>query len=617
MIVPMKKCLIAMLAAEKDEGLAALRRQGLVHTEEVSGSGEILESAKADRESLERAISALSMRKPPKGAKPGAADEGDPAATATRMAELAAEERSLLERMASLKKECDRVAVWGDFSPVDLASFLACGRQARLHALPAATPAAFPEGVDAISLGVRKKTEYFVSFSPLNETTDAMPDSVSLPDSGLGDMRREISSIEERLSLMNAERDGLVAFLPKMKKALEGARQRERFENLRSGLGSDGPIAYLSGWIPEPDLPALTALAARRCWALADSDPADDEMPPTKVKNNRVVGIIQPIFDFLGTMPGYREYEISALFLIFFSIFFAMIFGDAGYGGILLTVGIVAAIGAKLKGKKVPVAVKLLLYLSSMTVAWGAITVSWFSIDPRYLPDFLKLFAVFPIANTNPDSKAVGDNIKLLCFVLGAFQLSIAHIKNLIRDFKSPKMLAQIGSLLEVVGLFWLVLYLVISPEHYPLPNYSVPCIAVGFGLVFVFGNWTGKLLGSILESLKNIISIFLGTVSFMADIISYIRLWAVGLAGVAISQTVNGMGGGMLAGHGWLRVVLACTAMPLLFLIGHGLNMTMSTLSVVVHGVRLNLLEFSGHLGMEWSGYKYDPFRESAEDGD
>jgi len=617
MIVPMKKCLIAMLETEKDEGLAALRRLGLVHTEEVAGAGAVLEGAKAERESLERAISALSTRKPRKAAKGDASGGLDPVTAAKRVADLASEERSLAERMAFLRKECDRVAVFGDFSPEDLGSFEASGRKARLHALPATAPADFPEGVDAIRLGTHKKTEYFISFSPESMLPEKLPESVAFPEMRLGEMRREIASIEERLKLMNAERDGLAADLNAMERGLEGAKQRERFENLKSGIGSDGPLSYLTGWIPVPDLPALTAEASRRCWALVDEDPADDEMPPTKVKNNPVVGLIQPIFDFLGTMPGYREYEISALFLIFFSIFFAMIFGDAGYGGILLFVGIVAAIVSKAKRKKVPIAVKLLLFLSSMTVAWGAITVSWFSIDPRYLPHFLKLTAIYPIANTNPDSKAVGDNVKLLCFVLGAFQLSVAHIKNLIRDFKSPKMLAQIGSLLEVVGLFWLVLYLVISPEHYPLPNYSVPCIAVGFALVFVFGNWTGKLFGSILESLKNIISIFLGTVSFMADIISYIRLWAVGLAGVAISQTVNNMGGGMLGGSGWLRILLACTAIPLLFLIGHGLNMTMSTLSVVVHGVRLNLLEFSGHLGMEWSGYKYDPFRESAEDGD
>lgn len=617
MIVPMKKCLIAMLESEKAEGLSALRRLGLVHAEEAVGSGAALEGARAEREALERAVSALSTRKLPKGRKGGAEGATDPAAAAARMGELSVEERSLVDRMAFLKKECDRIADWGDFSPEDLKAFGAAGRVARLHALPASGPAGFPEGVEAISLGLRKKTERFISFSSPDIKAEALPESIPIPERGLGGMRGEIASIEERLRRIDAERNGLVAVLPAMEKALERARGRERFENLSSGMGFDGPISHLSGWIPAPDLPALQALARQRCWALADEDPADDEMPPTKVKNNRIVGIIQPVFDFLGTMPGYREYEISALFLIFFSIFFAMIFGDAGYGSILLVAALVAAVVSKAKGKKVPIAVKLLLYLSAMTVAWGAITVSWFSIDPRYLPEFLKLFAVAPIANTNPDSKAVGDNVKLLCFVLGAFQLGIAHIKNLIRDFKTPKMLAQIGSLLEVVGLFWLVLYLVISPERYPLPNYSVPCIAVGFGLVFVFGNWTGKLLGSILESLKNIISIFLGTVSFMADIISYIRLWAVGLAGVAISQTVNGMGGGMLAGSGWARVLLACTAMPLLFLVGHGLNMTMSTLSVVVHGVRLNLLEFSGHLGMEWSGYKYDPFRESAEDGD
>ncbi|MFH2115745.1 MAG: V-type ATP synthase subunit I, partial [Spirochaetota bacterium] len=109
----------------------------------------------------------------------------------------------------------------------------------------------------------------------------------------------------------------------------------------------------------------------------------------------------------------------------------------------------------------------------------------------------------------------------------------------------------------------------------------------------------------AMLDTLKNIISIFLGAVSFFADIVSYIRLWAVGLAGVAISQATNGMASGLL------RVSLAFLFGAAILLVGHSLNLVMGALSVVVHGVRLNLLEFSGHMNMEWSGYRYEPFKE------
>jgi V/A-type H+-transporting ATPase subunit I len=131
--------------------------------------------------------------------------------------------------------------------------------------------------------------------------------------------------------------------------------------------------------------------------------------------------------------------------------------------------------------------------------------------------------------------------------------------------------------------------------------------IGGGFLAVLSFGAWNGKFFSSLLEGVKGIIPTFLGTVSVFADIVSYIRLWAVSLAGVAISQTVNGMVANLVGDPAGriIAFVVGLVAALGLILAGHGL------LSVLVHGVRLNMLEFSSHLGMEWSGYAYDPLRE------
>ena len=107
------------------------------------------------------------------------------------------------------------------------------------------------------------------------------------------------------------------------------------------------------------------------------------------------------------------------------------------------------------------------------------------------------------------------------------------------------------------------------------------------------------------MASVKGIIPVILGVVNVFSDIVSYIRLWAVGLAGAAISQTVNTMAGPIL-GH---AILFAIGVILLVF--GHGLNMVLNLLSVLVHGIRLNTLEFSSHLGMSWSGIKYNPFSE------
>jgi len=321
--------------------------------------------------------------------------------------------------------------------------------------------------------------------------------------------------------------------------------------------------------------------------------------------------MIAPVFDFLGTVPNYREYDISGLFLFFFTFFFAMIFGDGGYGSILLAIGLAFAARSKLSGKRVPDPIRLLILLAAATVLWGTLTMSWFGLPVETIPAFLKSLALPVFSNANPEA---GDNIKVLCFSLGLVQLGIAHLKNIKRDFPSLKLLGQLGQLLMVMGMFFLVLNLVISTTKYPVPMWALYLVAAGFALNFVFANWGGEhnffvALGkSILASFANIVSVFLGVVNVFADIVSYIRLWAVGLAGVAISQTVNNMANPMFAHFAMFA------AGVFLVVFGHGLNMMMSVLSVIVHGVRLNVLEFSGHLGMEWSGYKYEPFKDPVQ---
>jgi len=103
---------------------------------------------------------------------------------------------------------------------------------------------------------------------------------------------------------------------------------------------------------------------------------------------------------------------------------------------------------------------------------------------------------------------------------------------------------------------------------------------------------------------------VILGIANVFSDIMSYIRLWAVGLAGAAIADTVDKMAGPML-GH------LALFVFGVVLLVfGHGLNLVLNTLSVLVHGVRLNTLEFSSHVGLTWAGSPYRPFAEKARTG-
>jgi V/A-type H+-transporting ATPase subunit I len=153
-------------------------------------------------------------------------------------------------------------------------------------------------------------------------------------------------------------------------------------------------------------------------------------------------------------------------------------------------------------------------------------------------------------------------------------------------------------------GMYNVVLWLVVSSDvrEIPLLPPALYLLGGGFVLTFIFASYDGSIGRSILESCKNIISVVLGITNVFSDIMSYIRLWAVGLAGGSIAATVNTMAGPMLGNF-------LIFAGIILLIFGHGLNLILNVLSVLVHGVRLNTLEFSGHLGLTWSGTAYKPF--------
>ena len=205
-------------------------------------------------------------------------------------------------------------------------------------------------------------------------------------------------------------------------------------------------------------------------------------------------------------------------------------------------------------------------------------------------------------------------NLQILCFSLALIQLTIAHIKGAVRNKRSVKMLGDIGSILQLFGIYYLVLSLVVNAEVFsfgliiggvPVGTVAIALIGIGFVMSFVFSNYEGSIIKSIIASLTNIVSVLLGVVNVFSDIVSYIRLWAVGLAGAAISATVNELAGPLLGN--FMFMILAI----ILLVFGHGLNMILNILSVIVHGIRLNTLEFSSHLDMSWSGHKFKPFKE------
>lgn len=609
MIAPMKRFTIVMTSHDIDSAPGYLRKLGIAHLEPLAGEGQYYQNLEQRKKDAELAKIILASYRNKKD-KSDVVSELSAADLISRTLNANSLINAARDRIADDEKELERIRSWGEFSPDLFKNLTSEGIQIRLFEANEKNLSELASTVEFIQLAAPKGKVRIAVLSREEVPTSFL--EFRIPEENAGTLRNRIGQAREQSAHAEGELREYSKNIALVEQEIRRIDAEIKLETLRSGMPREEHLAYFSGYVPAHEAQRLTEEAKQRKWALLIDDPADEETPPTKIENPPAISIIQPVFDFLGTVPNYREYDISAYFLVFFSIFFAMIFGDGGYGMLLLGGALFMLFKARSQKSPISDALKLLFVLAAVTIAWGFATASWFAIPYESLPTLLQKLSIPAISSNNPNA---GTNVKIFCFILGTLQLSIAHIKNIKRDFPNPKFLAQLGSLLMVVGMFNAVLNLVIDAQRFPLQGWALALIGSGFFLVFLFGNWNGSLVGSLLEGLKGIIPTFLGTVSVFADITSYIRLWAVGLAGLAISQTVNGMVVGMLGPSGRIVSFIIGAVMGLVLLfVGHALNIVMTVLSVVVHGIRLNVLEFSSHLGMEWSGYKYEPLGEIAE---
>ena len=616
MILPMKKLTLLVLDSEKKAALKTLRNFGAVHVEKEAASSDTLTELQNIYARVQQAEALITESQPKKAEKAKTEaltlNRNDLLQAVDEILDLKDQEANMHAAINKLTGDIEAYGSWGDFDPEDIRSFEENSIYLTIGELSEKSYAALPETIKTVRLAGGKKT---VRFAIVSETIDVPVDLPSdfnpliLPDMRLSAMHTERERLQKQLPSFKAKIGARTELLAPLKAEAKKLAKEIEFETVRAGMEviplEKEPIrlARLSGYILAEKQADFAGLAKANGWAFVSDDPAEEDAVPTAMRHNRFVQLLTPLTDFLGTVPGYREPDISLWFLLFFGIFFAMIFGDAGYGGILVILSLIGIGKAKAKEQPAPLAMQMFLYLGVLTVIWGTATCNWFGISVDYIPAWLKNLSVPAISNATEESIR-NANLMQFCFTLGLIQLTIGHIISIVRNIRSPQILGHVGSIAMLCGMYVVVLSLVVSAERYQINQPVMIAIGGGFALNFIFSNYQTGIGQSIVDSLKNIITMFLGVVNVFADIMSYIRLWAVGLAGSAISATVNQMAGPAL---GSFLIFLGV----LLLFFGHGLNYIMNVLSVIVHGVRLNTLEFSNHVGLTWAGFKYEPFAE------
>ncbi len=611
MIVPMKKVSVIVQAHNKKSMLKTLRKEGVMHIFTEAVRTEKGEDLKKRQDALAKVrsniLDAVDPKKKPEQIR----------VSEEVFIELHERYQQLLETRAKLEEEVakdnttiEQLRPWGDFDPEDIASLSREGVSLFFYTLTKKDLKELDPSISYIELAPLGPLQ---AIAVVGEELESNVGATrfTLPEKGLSELEARNAYDKQRLIEINAALKEGGAYLDAYQYWIDRTEQELTFDRVSSSADGGDDLSWITGFLPAPLEKEFSTFASNQGWGYLIVDPSEEDNPPTQVKYAKGTGIIKPVFDILGTVPGYRENDISLWFLLFFTLFFAMIIGDAGYGLVFL----LGALGMHLKAKKANTLVLLIYVLGTATVVWGSLTGTWFGSKMilESLPFLQKL--VIPSISNYPelfglDAISAQNQVMKFCFIIGTVQLSLACVLNIVH--KAPKkdlsLFADVGWMIDILALYFIVLQLVVGENV----NFAFAggAVGVGFVLVVVFGaQGPGIPFGKGLASgLGGFFTTFLNTISCFSNIMSYIRLFAVGMASVAIAQSFNSMAGGMLSGFAALAGILV-------LVIGHSLNLVMGLLSVVVHGVRLNLLEFSGQLGMEWTGISYEPFSQTVQE--
>ena len=620
MIIPMK--LVTLLCLEQDrsaavDALAGLELMQLCRT--AAPATKDVASISAQLAECERVIgivrSAPAMKNPP--AAPEVAD-GELVAYVSK---LISGKVAAFKEQERLQHDLNLLAPWGEFDRSAIAKLQGKGVYVTLCATPRNVfdqrkkDDAFPAEAAVSVIRMDKNMVHYalVSEAPLAEGAF---DPVVLPEQTLSATKNDLANCQAAIRDADASIAAAKALLPRLETKLAALRNQLEFASARDGMEQSGAIAYLQGYVPVTRIEKLKEAAVKNGWALQIDDPAeDDQNVPTYIEKARFLNVLDPLFDFVGISPGYRESDVNVFFFFFFPIFFGMILGDAGYGALMLVAGTIGLIALQAK-KAARLPLVLLIFLATFTFIWGWLNGAWFGLPADVLPGWMRGWSMItdPAHSTAAHKfvKFYGISDKQLtqsfwdgfpskltqwfCFLLAMLHLMSAHIVRFFTGIRKDwRELSNIGWALMIFANFLLAVGLIVFSGTFP--SWGVYVYIAGAALILVTIR-PAQLLNLPFDMIGS-----------FTDVLSYIRLFAVGLSGMYIAQKFNMMGimakdavPDKYAVVGFILLILVAVA-------GHILNLALGFLGVLVHAVRLNTLEFSNHMGLQWAGFKFKPF--------
>lgn len=603
MISPMTKYSFILLSGQTEEFLSKIQDLGVIDiTRSVKPVDEKSEALLSEADTVKKALAVLNScdAESEKGFRFG----GDPVEAALK---AQADVEELKNELSSAKKELSARKPWGQFSTEAIGRLEAQGLKIRFYSCQ--KKKFDPAWAEIQPLQVVSETDttvFFVTVAPVSEEYSFPIEPMAAPEGSVNEMELTIKDLETKLS----ERKKL---LGNLKGCIGELRQRynEKLGALdlylaesATEMAADSHLAVVTGFAPtEDDKRLCDAFDALGIYYIHELATKEDN-PPIKLHNNWFAKNFEVLTGMYG-MPVYDEFDPTPVLGPFFMLFFAMCMGDAGYGIVLMLIALFMKL--KMQGTSLGKMYRLICFLGGMTFFVGLFLGTFFGmsiLEASWTPEWLKALCV---DGWFPDGKIAGFPVQMvLAVAIGVLHICLAMIIktiNYTKRFGFSKTVSTWGwTTLIVGGIIVIALGMTEVFSEVAFKWVIIALAAVSSLAIFVFNTPGRNPLVNIGSGLWDTYNMVTG---LMGDVLSYIRLYALGLAGGMLGNAFNIMGTMILdipvPGVNWVFCIV-------ILIFGHVLNLAMSCLGAFVHPLRLTFVEYFKNSGYEGTGLKYNP---------
>jgi len=589
-ILALKKVSLIGVLDDKEKVLEAIQAFGNLHLIPLTSAQKELEAVSSGRgqeavDALRWIMACGDQRRPVKDPSGFELDTVVNQALANRTALREAE-----DRRAALKKRIKEVEPWGEFSFADLADI---GEQ-RLwfYVVPANKLSQIDPGNKILEVVHQDRYRaYVVLLSPEEPAPDAMPvPRAHIGAKSLSALNQDLDSTEILIEDLEQEWESLTKWRVLLAENLANARDRSARARAALETADQDRIFLLQAWAPVEQVEDIASLAAEIGVAATFEDPDPAEVPPTLLHNRPDLAAGEDLVEFYQT-PSYRDWDPSSIVYVSFILFFGMIMTDAGYG--LLLLGLLYLFKKRLTGG--PTAnrlFKMAIWLMVSTVAFGIMTGSYFGVSPP--PD--SLLGRLKIMNLHDV-----DTMMKITLTIGAAHLILANLMHAWHATGRAEKLQPIGwSIVVAAGLSTFL------GQGTALASLAPAAVVGGLIMVGVFASdrkvdslkSAGMRVFDGLSALARIVNVF-------SDVLSYMRLFALGLAAASLAETINSLAGQIHDAVPGIGLLIAFLVLAL----GHVINIGIGLIGGTVHGLRLNFIEFF-NWSLKGEGTPFRPFK-------